>query len=160
ALIHPEKSWDVSPAQKSAARRNLALIVAGKNDYRELLKALALLDESKNSDKNELPEAADERSRDERVRAILLATHPGRQKEAIEVLERSSRDLPLNPDERFLLAQLYAGNDNPTKFRQHMLTLLADSENPQPTHLVMYVRELLRLEKTEEAAGWLKKLEE
>jgi predicted Zn-dependent protease len=132
------------------ARRTLALTLAGRRIVSQVAEAEQLLDLNK--------KAHGEKADDQRVRAIVLAVHPARRKEAIKLFEglvppRS----PLAPEVRFELARLYEEDGNWSEARGHLLALLSQAEK-NPVYLAAYVRGLLRHGGGAEAELWVDKL--
>jgi tetratricopeptide (TPR) repeat protein len=135
---------------KAWARRTLALTLASAGDYRLFREAVGLVEENLKQ-----PGATVE---DQRARALVLAAQPSQRREAIRTLEESFTRLPATADERFLLARLYDADQNWTKARTQLLSLVS-ADNASPLHLAYYVDALVRRQEAREAALWLDRLE-
>ena len=136
------------------ARRRLALILADRGGYQDLEQALELIEQSLATAS---PSAADRRAK-----AILLASHPKRQRrqEAITILERLLREeRSAAPQDRFVLARLYLAEGDWAKARGHLQHLLA-SQGKDPQYVATYVAALLERKQAREAETWLRRLEE
>ncbi len=138
------------------ARRALAMMLADRGGYDNLMQGMALV--QKNLAR---PAPAAE---DRRAHAVLLASHPRRsqQSRAIGVLEEllANQRNP-QPQDRFALARLYLDHGDWTNAARHMRVLLAGSGN-DPRHALYvstYVRALLDRGELREAELWLNQLE-
>jgi len=134
-------------------RRNLALIRAARSGYDNLLEALRLVEQNL--------AVTGKSVEDQRVKAILLASHPKRRKlqEAIRIFEEILHaQRRLSPTDRFTLAKLYLAGADWSNFSRQMRTLLA-SHGSQPQYVATYVEALLARNETEEADLWLNRLE-
>ncbi len=141
-------------AKTGEARRNVALLLAARNDAAAWEKCWQLLDSSAETD-------AGEAAADNRVRALLL-TRRGRaddRPQAIALL------LPLvdnprvsQPADRLLLAQLQEAEGNLAEARRQLEMLLTQPQSSTGP-LAIYVDFLLRNQLADEAETWLKKLE-
>lgn len=154
-------SLKASQDEQVWARRSLAVVLLGKGDYVSLEQGLALIDENLN-----LPTAAnrDEPSiQDQRVKALLLAAHPEREKrdEAAALLEKVVQNRRVSsPDDRFALARLYL-SQGPSKWglaARHFRTLLGTSPD-NPRYLSTYAAALLARKEITEAELCLNGLE-
>jgi predicted Zn-dependent protease len=151
-----------SPQDQEWARRALAILLATKRDYQQMREALGILGVLDSADPNQA--AGTLSTEDQRLRAILLATHQGRKQrlEAIRLLEDLGRRQ--TDADQFLLAQLYETTGDWPRAREKMLGLLADEDShlEQPLqhlqHLASYVTSLLRHGQADEAEVWLKQL--
>jgi tetratricopeptide (TPR) repeat protein len=94
---------------------------------------------------------------DRRLRAILLAKRTSRRPEAIRQLEALEIAKRLGPEERFLLACLYAAEGQPDRYRSEMLELLAGPEK-DPRHLAHFIGFLIGRHELDQAARWLGEL--
>jgi len=134
------------------ARRQLAIVLALRNQPGDLEQAVALLD-------NSLPtRSASEVIQDERVNAFVLAKSPGRQAEAVRLFEQTLPKQPLTPDERFLLAQVYDANHEDAKANREMRVLLAIHRD-QPRYVAYHIQWLLSRGEAEVAHSYLSALE-
>jgi tetratricopeptide (TPR) repeat protein len=133
------------------ARRNLAVALAAQKDYQKLQEALKLVDTNIRTG-----EAARE---DQRVKGILLATQPGRRKEALQTFEEAHRQELLAGPDLFVLAQLYDRENNWAKAELSLLTLLGSPQGDSPGYLAYYVRRLIDRKDLAKAEAWSKKLE-
>ncbi len=145
------EEWKSGPEQKAWARRNMAAILADKRDYRDIQKALSLLEENR---KDNVDSHADQR-----IRAVIMASHITYQREAIRLLEELDRVQPLSVPERFILVQLYEATKNQSKQKMNMLTLLTAREGKRPGYYAYYIRLLLRNGELADALAWQKELE-
>lgn len=137
-------------------RRALALVLAGQGGFSNLEDGLSLVEENLNR-KQIAPE-------DQRVKAILLSSHPKRaeREEAIRVLEDLLDKQPKAlPDDRFILARLYLTQGDWANGSRHMRALLASSGNDEkfPLYVATYIRFLLDRKEIGEAELWLTRLE-
>jgi tetratricopeptide (TPR) repeat protein len=133
------------------ARRNLAVAVASRGDYRQFRQALALLD------RNRQPQQKD-RVEDLHARAMVLATRPSQHRQAIGVLEEIAQRQPLAAVDLFLLLQLYEGLGEWRKADRCMERLLsADGENR--LYLAHCIRGKLRRQETDLVVAWVERLE-
>jgi tetratricopeptide (TPR) repeat protein len=139
-------------AQAAWARRNLAVALAARGDYRQFRAALSLLEDNRKLQR-------EERDEDRYARGMVLATRPGHHRQAIELLEELAGRGSLAPEDQFLLAQLHAtrGEWPRADYRMERL-LLADGGNR--SYLAFHARNLLRHKEVEAAQGWADKLEE
>jgi tetratricopeptide (TPR) repeat protein len=138
-----------APEEVAWARRSLALGLAMKGGADQFRGALALLD--KNAQGGLSVE-------DQRAKAVVLATRPGRRREAIRLLEDLAGRQPPTADEQFLLAQLYEADRDWPRARDRMLSLLA-AHGDNPHYLAYFVRGLLRHGEVTAARDWLERLE-
>jgi len=134
------------------ARRTLAVVLGASRVYRDLSRALDLVETNLDS-----PYCTDQ---DRRTKAILLASHPGRARraEAVEILSQLVRKGP-SPvaEDRFLLAQLQLASGDFGAYARQMRALLA-SHGGQPRYVIHYVKALLNHNETAEAELWLERL--
>jgi tetratricopeptide (TPR) repeat protein len=116
------------------ARRQLALVLAEVGTRERYDEALALLDRN-----------ADPRGRtgdEERARAVVLASQPGQQREALRRYEASLKGQPITADDAFLLARLCDAAGQRERVRPLMLDVLATHPN-NPQYLAFYLRCLI-----------------
>jgi tetratricopeptide (TPR) repeat protein len=134
----------------AAARRRLAVCLAGHGRPGAFREALALLDRN--------AQAAGAAAEDDRARAAVLATRPDHRPEAVRLLEQSRRRQALSAEEQYLLVRLYEAENEPAKARDAMLGLLnLDGQNPE--YLAHYVRGLVDRRELDEARVYLGQLE-
>jgi tetratricopeptide (TPR) repeat protein len=141
-----------SEADLVSARRGLALAMAlsPSSDTTHFQEALRLLEE--NLQRNG-PNAEDLRAK-----GSVLATRPNHRREAIRLFEELLGRKALPADEQFLLAQLYAEDNEWQKARERLLLLLSqDRDNPR--YLAYYACALVRHGEVDEAETWLRRLE-
>ena len=135
------------------ARRKLATILAARGGYPNLQQALDLVERNL---------AAGTSVEDQRVKAILLASHPQRRRrrEAIRILETvlQGRWSPAREDQ-FVLARLYVAEGDWSKAARQLKPLV-DSPRTEPQYVAAYVETLLKQEDLAQAESWLTRLEE
>lgn len=124
-----------SEADRTATRRLLAISLASHRDHRTVAEALRVFGD---------PAASGESTDGVRARAIVLAAQPDRKQraEAAALLEQMEAHTALTPDEHFLLAQLYVGQDDRGKARRRF-TAAVNARPGDPTFLATYARWLL-----------------
>ncbi|MHB1037152.1 MAG: tetratricopeptide repeat protein [Pirellulales bacterium] len=136
------------------ARRVLARQMTSTGDYREYLKALALLD--KNAVGGKLaPE-------DIQVKATMLASRPelAPRREAVQLFEGFQRQRSLSPQEQFVLAVLYEREGQWPKATEQMLKLLSQNSDASTAgYLLAYLDMLLRHDEAVQASPYFEKLE-
>jgi tetratricopeptide (TPR) repeat protein len=131
------------------ARRQLAVVWAWEDGGPKYRQALALLEGR--------PVAAGEAVADERARAFVRGSRPGKLREALRAIERSLARGPLTPNEQFRLAQLYERADEWPKAREQWLGLVtADGKNP--AYLAHFIETLLARGKKDDAREWVARL--
>ncbi len=124
-----------APAAEWAwARRGLAGALAESGNYVAFCEALALLDQNK---------ADGETVDDLRARAQVVATRPGRRREAVRLLEGVRQQRPLTDEEVFLLAQLHERLNEWPEARR-LLDGLTASQGGNPQYLAYHARALVR----------------
>jgi tetratricopeptide (TPR) repeat protein len=131
-------------------RRTLAFALATTGTGTALDQAMVLLEQNRKG-KSETIE-------DQRTRAVVLALQPGKQAEAVVMLEDLGKRQPLTPDEQFLLAKLYEAAGDWRKARGRLLSLVT-AHDDNPLFLSHYVHGLVVRGDTDEAGFWLAKLE-
>jgi predicted Zn-dependent protease len=134
----------------NVVRRDLIQALTVIGGYPQYCEALALLDE----EVKKHGENPDEK----RLRAVLLATRPGRRAEAIRLFEASGKQSPLTFEDKFVLAQLYEASGDWPKAREMMSSILSN-HGDNPRFIASYVASLLRRGMTNEAEVWLAKLQ-
>jgi tetratricopeptide (TPR) repeat protein len=139
----------LSAQERAWARRNLAFCLAARATREDLDRALALLAENRRG-KQEAVE-------DLRTRAVVLSLQPGRQAEAIRLLEDLGRRQPLTPDEQFVLAGLHEAEGDWPAARARLRSLVT-AHGDRPLYLRHYISGLLQRGDSGEAAFWLAKL--
>jgi len=154
ALAPQKKDNDSEQERIRWGRRTLAALVATSNSYDDLRKALQLLDDNADANRNLGND-------DMLIKANLLAARDDlrSRREAMRLLEtvlakESSRD-----SVRFQLAQLYERDGKWSQCRDHMLRLIS-GDKPSPIYLPVYANMLLRQNLIDDAARMLEKLEQ
>jgi tetratricopeptide (TPR) repeat protein len=142
-----------------AARRVLSRLYAAqgaRGDYQKSRQALELL-KLRDGDSPPPESAALE---DLRTEAVVLASQRtrGHKLQAIDLLLRLGRSRPLDPEDQYLLVQLYEAVGEAAKARAQMLRLLSVQGN-EPRNLVHHVRVLLRQGQHSDAQLWLDRLD-
>jgi tetratricopeptide (TPR) repeat protein len=132
------------------ARRELALRLAARGDYRRFQEAVALLDQN---DK-EAPASAEE----QRARALVLATQPGRRRDALRLFERLALDpAPLAADVRLTMVTLYEADGQWPPAREQLLALVRE-DGDNPAYLGRLVHGLLAHDEASRTDVWVRKL--
>ncbi len=133
-LLQPETKAPEATLQW--ARQTLALVLSKKGNYVQFKEALQLIEENRKQGQLGL--------KDRQARALILATHPAHQTEAIRSLnELAFGKASLPPNLRFKLAQLYYNNGDWEQVETQMQLLLKQSGN-NPVYLAFYIRGLLK----------------
>jgi tetratricopeptide (TPR) repeat protein len=143
-----------TPEQVAEARGALARVMADEGGYPNLVAAVHLVEQNLAA----APASAD----DLRLKARLLAAHPGRheRQEAVQIFEKMVEDPASAVAEDYSrLAQLYLAGGDWTKARRQMVALLTGHGN-QPRYVAAYVQALLDHNEFREAALWLDRLEQ
>jgi tetratricopeptide (TPR) repeat protein len=145
-----------TPEDAAFVRRSLPVVIAAQGGIENARKALELL--------GPLAEgAAAGSAEDQRARAVTLALQPDlkSKREAVRLLEESGGRRPLDPAERFLLAQLYAVTGDWPMARARLAALLQDpAARDNPLFVSYYAMGLIREGDKDEAETWVKKLED
>ena len=149
---------DRSPREAAWANRTLAMFLAARGDRKESLKALGLLD-GLDPDGTARSQAGAS-TEDLRAETIVMGLQPDRslRRRAIRSIEDMVARQVATPDDRFRLAQLFAGEDEWPKARELMQVLLA-ADAGNPAYLAFYIDGLRRRGALDEAKVWLKRLE-
>jgi tetratricopeptide (TPR) repeat protein len=134
----------VNEAARGAARRELALIVAGPGSYAKFREALSLLTEGDRQATRE----------DEVTRAILLASRPEKRHEARALLEKLAKDGLLPSDAQFVLVRLMEADGDVARADDLVLSLLG-TESKNPTVVSWHVQSLLRRGQAQTANPWI-----
>jgi tetratricopeptide (TPR) repeat protein len=140
------------------ARRAEATITAMEGDRGPALKkALEILGLADSAGTSELASAAPD---DLRTKAKILALQPNQAQrhEAIKILEEMARRNVANPDDLFLLAQIYDADGDWSRASQQFTACLS-SGTAKPAQLAEYVRALLRHGRLNEAIPVAERLE-
>jgi len=136
------------------ARRRLATALAARGGYPRLGEAIDLIERNL--------AAAGSSVADQRVKGVLLASHPkrARRREAIRILETvlPGQWAPV-PEDRFTLARLHMAEGDWDKAAAQ-LKLLVDSYGSEPRYLAAYVNTLFQLGDMAGAESWLKRMEQ
>lgn len=137
------------------ARRALAQVLADSGEYHQLQQALALLEQNAPKGK---PDPVDLR-----LQAAILARSNERSArlKAIALLESlQARNTALDPDDQFLLAQLYDKTNRWSQSREMMLELLTQYPK-EIRYLVQYIQMLLaHSSPIDEITPWVERLEQ
>ncbi len=145
-----------TPEDAALVRRTLPVVIAAQGGVENANRAMKLL--------GPLAEgAAAGSAEDLRARAVTLALQPDlkSKREAVRLLEESGGRRPLDPAERFLLAQLYAVTGDWPVARARLAALLRDpAAKDNPLYISYYAMGLLREGDKGEAETWVKRLEE
>ena len=143
AEIASEKNW---------ARRTLAGLVASNGTYRDLQKALALLDQNAADDGTLPPE-------DIALKVSLLAVRqePKCWRQAVDVLENFRRQNRLSTEQRLLLAQMLENLGRWQECRKELLDI-AVLPDISPTVYTLVAERLLEHDEAASARVWLEKL--
>jgi tetratricopeptide (TPR) repeat protein len=147
------------------ARRGLAMVLATGGSYprfKEALRLVGLRLEDDGQLREDRKEPLGERDETQRARARVLAAQTGRafRRKSIALLEDLSKRQKLEPDDQYLLAQLYeaGGRENWPRVEK-LLRALAARPAQDPLHLAHFAQGLLLHRKFQEAADCIKKLE-
>jgi tetratricopeptide (TPR) repeat protein len=136
----------VPPQVVSAARRQLALILAAQQDYSG---ASALLGANATTRPND--------AADQRAHAVVMAAQTGQRRPTIRVFEETAKHQPLTLEEQLILAGLLDADGDEARARDLIVALLtAEPDNPQ--FLAAYIRLLTRGDEKDEARVQLDKL--
>lgn len=153
--LAPEKKDDEAEQERIRwGRRTLAALVATSNSYDDLRKALQLLDDNADANRNLSND-------DMLIKANLLAARDDlrSRREAIRLLEAVLSKESTRDSVRFQLAQLYERDGKWPQCRDHMLRLIS-SDKPSPVYIPVYANMLLRQDLVDDAARMLEKLEQ
>lgn len=136
------------------ARRRLATALSARGGYPRLGEAIDLIERNL--------AAAGSSVEDQRVKGVLLASHPkrARRREAIRILETvlPGQWAPV-PEDRFTLARLYMAEGDWDK-AAGQLKLLVDAHGSEPRYLAAYINTLFELGDAEGAESWLGRMEQ
>jgi len=146
-----DRSAGASSADKAWANRTRTAVLLSKGRPADHDRALALIDQN-------LAHAPDG-VEDQALKATLLALRPGRQGEAVAILERLAGANRLGVNERFLLAQLYLGQREEQKYQDEMRKLL-DLKPANPRNLVHFVNHWIDRNQLDQADRWLAELKQ
>jgi tetratricopeptide (TPR) repeat protein len=155
AVTHLRKILELretTPSQAAAARRTLAVTLAGRGNYQRSTEALALLKENAAGGKRVSPD-------DQRTIALIQAFRPGDRTKAIRNLEAAFLQVPPTDDERFLLAALYAVGRDHVRTREEFTRLLTANASPNPGYIAAFVHVLIQQGELDSADHWLGELE-
>ncbi|MGL6076014.1 MAG: tetratricopeptide repeat protein [Fimbriiglobus sp.] len=121
------------PESKRWARRMLAFNrVSGSGAQAEMVAGLELIDTNL-KEGNNLVE-------DQRARALILATDPFRQVEAIQILTDSAKTFPLSNDENYYLGRMYLQQSQYDKAEAALREATRITAAAPPEHLAMLSR--------------------
>ncbi len=134
------------------ARRTLAEIKAQSGDYRDVERAMKLLDDNIDREGRLAAE-------DLAMQAAILATRPEPRnwRRALEILERLSSQQPLSTDQRTRKAQLLEQLGRWDECRDELLSI-ASAPNTPPPFLALLIERLVQHRELEAARIWLKTL--
>jgi tetratricopeptide (TPR) repeat protein len=136
----------VNDAVRSAARCQLARLLAGTGSYRRFRDALGLFDGVKEPTRD-----------DELTKAILLATRLETRREGRVLLEKLEKEGPLTPEAQFTLVRLLDADGEVARAQSLVLGLLA-ADGRNPAIISWHVQSLLRREQTQSAKPWIEAL--
>jgi tetratricopeptide (TPR) repeat protein len=150
---------DKAPTEAAWAQRLLTVLIALDGDPRKAQKALAALDQTEVGKEGQL--SVGERAQNQRTRAVVLAVQRdfGKRLEAIKILEAMKEGGRLDPEDRFLLAELYEAAGEWPRAREEMMSLLG-SRSASPAFLLRMAGSFLReneLDAARTCLGQLKK---
>ncbi len=135
------------------ARRSQAMLLLAGGSRAAVDRALALIEANLASPVATL--------QDRRTQGLLLAAHPdrARRREARRVLEDVvAQQRPANPEDVFLLAQLYQADGDWARAAGHMRGLLG-AHAAEPRYAAWYAAGLLQRGELAEADVWLRRLQ-
>jgi tetratricopeptide (TPR) repeat protein len=134
------------------ARRALARVLASIPNHRSFRQALALVEANRMNKELEAADAS--------LKGLILATRsePIYRKHGLSILENVARE-NLETESRLALAQLYFSSNRWSDCREIMQSLLVD--NPTDVRLLtQYVGMLIKHEEWQQAAPWLRQLQD
>lgn len=139
------------------ARRTLAVRLAGSGNFAHWREAMSLVGLNEDADP---PRTTADNVEDQRVRAVVLAAQKSRRyrQRAIALLSELESRQMLQPEEQYLLAQLYEAVGDGAAARSAMLQLLTANQT-NARYVAHYAQSLLRRGDAAEAEIWVKKLE-
>jgi tetratricopeptide (TPR) repeat protein len=140
---------DLSPDDKTWAKRIRVAMLLSKNQPADQDQALRLVERNLSNDPNS--------AEDQTLKPTILALRPGRGGEAIKILEQLAGAKRLGANEQFLLAQLYLGQREDQKYEDEMLKLL-DFKPRNPQHLAHFVNHWIDRNQLDQADRWLAEL--
>jgi tetratricopeptide (TPR) repeat protein len=138
-----------SAGDRAWANRTRATLLLATSRPADRDQALALINRNLADD----PENIEDQS----LKAAIVALRPARRGEAIAILERLARANRLGDDQRFLLAQLYLGRGEESKYQDEMLKLLATKAG-NPQHLAHFANHWIDRNQLDQAERWLAEL--
>jgi cellulose synthase operon protein C len=136
------------------ARRNLAIVLAMRNDLASLQQAVGLVEENLRTNRLSVD--------DQIAKGSLLALIPGHRQESIALLRDAAKSRPPNLQQMVLLANLYEAAGNWPECRQCLvrMTAMSSKADNYPSILSAYVGKLLAHEEVSEAGVLLQELRE
>jgi tetratricopeptide (TPR) repeat protein len=150
---HLRKLLTVKPAPApevvAFARRRLAIGLAGMGGYPRFQEALDLVEQNLRAGGG---------VEDQRAKARVLASRPNRMAEALALMESTRAQAAFQPEEMYILAQMYRVQRDWPKERQQMQNLLA-IQGDNPLYVGFHVGELVQHGEKDEAQVWMAKLE-
>jgi tetratricopeptide (TPR) repeat protein len=141
-LLEPELK--VTDSVRSAARRELALILSGVGSYAKFREALAVLAEGTQPPFRE----------DALTRALVLATRTEKRHEARRILERLAKDAPLPTEAQFVYARLLEADGDRARADDLIVSLLG-TDGKNPAIIGWYVQSLLQRGQVQTARPWI-----
>jgi tetratricopeptide (TPR) repeat protein len=139
-----------SPEEAAWVRRALALTLGTGTAQAEFQMALELLEQNLKTEETSNPD-------DLLAKAEIYATRPTHFREALAIMQKMDKKLPLSPPAKFFLARLYAGDGKHEETERVMVDLLTQAPT-NTDYLRFLVTQLLR-HNAPEAEVWLRKLE-
>jgi len=132
--------------QSAWANREVALMIAGRGAYSDMIEALKRLNEKDMSDRATM--------------ASILASRPEAESrmKAVRLLEDIKATTPLRPESRLVLAQLYDITGNWSKSKGEMLSLVT-SFPEDSKYLGTFVEQLTDHDELQDASFWMEKLD-
>jgi tetratricopeptide (TPR) repeat protein len=134
----------VNDFARSAARRELALLLVRTGTYAKFREALALLTDGVRQPTRE----------DEIAHAVILATRPERRREARSLLEKLAKEGPLSAETQFILVQLMEADGDLARADDIILNLLG-TDGRNPAIISYHLQSLLRRGQAQTAQPWV-----
>ena len=152
AIIAGSEADSASKAARHWARRSLAELIAGTGEYRDVERALAIIDENADSEKTLTAD-------DLLLKIGILANRPEPRswRRAISLLDELSALQPLSAIQRLQRAQLMDKAGRWEECRNELVSLASAVNSPSIAQSIL-VDKLIRHSELAAAATWLKKL--
>jgi tetratricopeptide (TPR) repeat protein len=112
-------------------------------------RSLRLIDENLSADRDNIE--------DQKLKATILSSIPGRRGDAVPILEKLAAADHLDANARFQLAQLYLIEHADQKYQEQMQKLL-NQKTRDPKHLAHFIDFLIGRNELEQAERWLAEL--